>query len=326
MLDSLRFVASAIAKKDYVPALTHYKIRDNRVTGFNGIFALSSDIDVDLDVMPNAVKFIAAVRACPEDEAIALNVTPAGKLAVKCGKFKSYVDCLPPDTVATWVEPEGEEVDLGPHFLDGIRKLAPSMGVDASRGWAMGIKLQKEFMFTTNNVMLIQYWHGTPIPFDVVIPDLAVRELIRIGEQPTKIQMTKTAISFWFGDNRWLRTNTLEGGRWPTDKLDQILSASNGPQVEFGEGFFENLETLKPFLGDHGSVYMTNSQLATSQYEGVGTMIEFDNPVIEGMQAYHHAQLMILGELAKTIDWTAYPRPLMFLGDRLRGAIVGQTI
>lgn len=326
MLDALRFVASAIARKDYVPALTHYKIRDGRVTGFNGIFALSSDIDVDLDVMPNAVKFIAAVRACPEDAPIALNVTPAGKLAVKSGKFKSYVDCLVPDTVATWVEPEGEVVDLGPHFMDGIRLLAPTMSIDASRGWAMGVKLQGEFMFTTNNVMMVQYWHGTPVPLDVVIPDLAIRELIRIGEKPTKIQVTGTSISFWFGPERWLRTNLLEGGAWPTDKLDRILAASNGQQVEFPADFFESIDKLKPFLGDHGTVYMTSEQLSTSRHEGEGTVIELENPVIDGMQAYHHNQIVLLSDLAKTIDWTAYPRPLMFLGDRLRGAIVGQTI
>lgn len=323
MLDALRFAAAAIARKDYVPALTHYKIKDGRVTGFNGVIGLSSDIDVDLDVQPNATKFMAAIKACPDT--IALNMTPAGKLAVKSGKFKSYVDCLAED-IGTFVEPEGEEVDLGPYFLDGIKALEPAMGIDASRLWSQGIKLQRQSMFATNNVLLTEYWHGTEIPFDVVIPDVAIHELVRIDERPTRIQVTHKSISFWFGDNRWLRTNLLDGGSWPTDKLEQILSASTGAQNALTEEFKEALETLKPFLNDSGTIYLTNNQMSTSKHEGEGTIIEIDLPGIEGMHAYHHKQLVLLTELATTIDWSAYPKPCMLRGGRLRGAIVGQRL
>src|SRR6185437_8847372 len=109
MLDALRFVASAVAKKDYILDLTHFKIKGERITGFNGIIALSSDIEVDIDTCPNATKFIAAVRACP-NETVALNMTPAGKLAIKSGKFKSFIDCLQDET-AMFVEPEGQEIE-----------------------------------------------------------------------------------------------------------------------------------------------------------------------------------------------------------------------
>lgn len=324
MLDALRFVASAVARKDYVPALTHYKIVNGRVTGFNGILALSSDIDVDLEVMPHAAKFLAAIKACPDT--IALNVTPAGKLAVKSGKFKSFVECLPTDTAATFVEPEGDDIDLGPSFIEGIKLLQPAMGIDASRPWAMGIKLRGRSMFATNNIMLAEYYHGTSIPVDMVIPDLAIKELVRIGETPTRIQVAKSSISFWFGEKRWLRTNLLEGGSWPTDKLEQILSMSNGEQMPFPDDFATNLETIKPFLGEHDTVFLSPTAMMTSQYDGEGTTIETPMPQITEMQAYHHKQLILLAELAKTIDWTGYPRPCMFQGHMLRGAIVGQRL
>jgi len=324
MLDALRFVASAVAKKDYVPALTHYKITNGKVMGFNGIIALSSEIDVDLEVMPSAAKFLAAIKACPDT--IALNVTPSGKLAVKSGKFKSFVDCLPMDTAVTFLEPEGEEVDLGPSFLKGIKLLEPAMGIDASRQWAMGIKLRGKSMFATNNIMLVEYYHGTHIPMDVVIPDLAIRELVRINEVPTRVQVSEKSISFWFGEKRWLRTNLLEGGKWPTDKLTQILSASTGEQVPFPDGFAENLEIIKPFLGDNGTIFLTPKAMMTSQYDGEGTTLEIEMPQITEMQAYHHKQLVLLAEMAATIDWTGYPRPCMFQGKMLRGALVGQRV
>jgi len=323
MLDALRFVAAAVAKKDFVQDLTHFKIKNGRITGFNGDLALSSSIDVDLDIQPNASKLLSAIKACKET--ISLHMTPANKLVVKSGKFKSFVDCLA-DESAMFVEPTGKEVDLGEGFIPGIKALAPVMGIDASRPWAMGIKLKGQSMFATNNVMLTEYWHGTEIPFDVVLPDIAVNELIRVGQTPTKVWMTDHNITFWFGEDRWLWSKLLEGGAWPTDKMGQILAKSDGAQLPFPEGFFEAVETLKPFLGESGSLYVTAEALATSKNDGEGTSIEVSLPVVEGMQAYHQKQLSLLSQVAKTIDWTAYPAPCMFTGERLRGAIVGQRV
>lgn len=323
MLDALRFVAAAVAKKDYVQDLTHFRIKDGRVTGFNGVVALSSDIDVDLDIHPNAGKMLAAIKACPGT--IALNMTPAGRLSVKSEKFKSFVDCLPNESTV-FPEPEGETIDLGENFLPGIRALAPAMGIDASRIWAMGIKLQNQSMFATNNVMLVEYWHGTDIPLDVVIPDVCVKELLRINEAPTKVQVTANSITFWFGDKRWLRSQLIEPEGWPIAVMDNVLSQSTGEQLPFPAGFFEAVETLKPFLADAGTVFVAPSYLSTSRHEGEGTSIDVSIPGVDDMQAYHHHQLTLLGEIAQSIDWTAYPAPCMFRGDRLRGALVGQRI
>lgn len=323
MLDSLRFVATAVARKDYVPELTHFKITNGRVTGFNGVIALSSDIDVDLDIYPNASKLLAAIRACPGT--IALNMTPAGKLAVRSEKFKSFVDCLPEDT-GMFIEPDGEEVDLGPNFLPGLKALAPAMGIDASRPWAMGIRVQRRSMFATNNVMLAEYWHDTEVPVTVVIPAVAVNEILRINEAPSKVQVTDHSISFWFGPTRWLRSSLVETEGWPTDKMDAILSASTGEQLPFPDGFFDNVEKLKPFLNDSGTIFMTPTRISTSKDEGEGTSIEMELSSLTDMQAYHYKQLALLGELATKIDWTAYPRPCMFTGERLRGALVGQRV
>lgn len=324
MLDALKFVTAAIAKKDYVPELTHYKIENGRVTCFNGIFALSSDIDIDLDVRPQGNKFLAALRAAPE-EVIALNMTPTGRLAVKSGKFKAYIDCIEAK-FQVFVEPEGEEIEIDESFIKGLKALLPLTGIDASRPQFMGVKVQNQFMFATNNVMLGQYWHGLNLPFDVVIPDVAVAELLRIDEVPTKVQLAEKSISFWFGENRWLRTNLLENGSWPTDKFDQILSMSTGEQLPFPDEFFENVDLLKPFLNDAGTIYLTPEYVSTSRHEGDGTQVEVELKGITEMQAYHHKQLMILKQVAKTIDWSAYPNPIMFRGERLRGALVGQRL
>jgi hypothetical protein len=323
VLDALRFVSSAVARKDYVPELTHFKIKQGRVTGFNGRIALSSPIDVDLDVQPKADVLLDAVRACPDT--IALNITPAGRLALKSGRFRAYVPCLP-NEAAVFVEPEGETVEMGSSFLEGIKRVAPAMGIDASRPWCMGIKLDGEMLYATNNIILAKYWHGSPIPLDVIIPSTAIAELLRIDEPPTRVQVTDTSISFWFGGERWLRSQLIEPTTWPGEPIRKVLDQIPQSQSPLSEGFAEALETLKPFLNEHGTIYLDPNSISTSLSDGEGALIEIELPGVTRTQAYHHINLVLLTELAETIDWSTYPAPCIFEAERILGAIRGQKL
>lgn len=325
MLDAIRFVASAVAKKDYVADLQHFKIKDGRITGYNGAMALSSDIDVDLDVQPKADKFLAAVKAC--QGTIALNVTPSGKLAVKAGKFKSFIDCLPEESTH-FVLPEGDEVEVGPLFLAGLKALQPAMGIDASRPWGMGIKLSANSMFATNNVMLVEYHHGHPVPIDVVIPAAAVNEILRIGEAPSRVQTTHNSITFWFGPKRWLRTNVIAGADWPTDKIAAIFARlEQATPVEVPTALKEAVEALKPFLEESAAITFDGTVARTVGEEGAGASYEVPiNGLEEGKAVcYGHKQLEILCEIATKVDLTLFPLPAVFYGERLRGVFAGMA-
>lgn len=324
MLDALRFVATAIAKKDYVPELAHYQIRGGRVTGYNGMMALSSPIDVDLDVRPKARPLLAAVAASPG--VITLHVTASGKLAIKSGKFKAFIDCLPHEAGHTII-PTGDEIELGPNFMEGIRSIAPIMGIDASRPWAMGIKLQAESMFATNNIMFAEYWHGHTIPIDVVIPAPAINELLRINEAPLKVQVSDNSISFWFSGERWLRTQLLEGKTWPTDRMKELMAHSQNELVPLNQDFKEALATLKPFLDENSSIYLTDQSMSTAKDEGVGATVDLTLSGVTEMQSYHQKNLLLLSEVADRIDWSSYPKPCSFYkGSKQRGVIIGRRI
>lgn len=326
MLDDIRFTIAAVAKKSFVQELTHFRIKDGRISGFDGRLTLSSAIGVDLDVRPNAAKFLAAVRAC--EGTITLHVTPAGKLCVRAGKFKVYVECLQDDG-AYVSEPEGDTVELGEQFYKAMRALAPLMGVDASRPWAMGIKVAGGSAWATNNVLVGQYWHGCPFPLDVVIPSRAIDELIRIGTAPTKVQVCPNSITFWFSESRWLKTALLEAEGWPVDKLGQLMDQMGEakPQALPAE-FFENVSTLKPFLSEDAGIYIRPDSVSTSREEGEGGSFEVELPGAPELQCYNFQQLEILGQVANQIDWSSYPKPCMFAkaGDPLRGLIIGRVL
>lgn len=321
MREDLRFVQGAVAKKDFVPELTHFQVVGGRVTAYNGHMALSSPIDIDLTARPKAIPFSRAIATGIEGEegAITLHMTKAGRLAVKSGKFRAFVECLTDDTPMLEVFPEGEEIDVGENFLAAIKALAPFMGVDASRPWSSGIMFKGASAYATNNICLLEYWHGHGFPVSVNIPSVAVKEILRINKPPTKVRIQQGhSMSFYFEGDRWLRTAVL-ATEWP-DSLPDLLAREGAP-VDVPPELFDAIDTLKPFLTDRQYVYFRDGAVCTEPETGIGVEVEVAG--IHNGPCFHHSQITLIRSVAKRVDFEAYPNPCKFDGDQLRGLIVG---
>jgi hypothetical protein len=313
MLDALKFVQSAVAKKDYVQALTHFRIADGLIKGYNGCLALCSPINLELEISPRAIQFSKAIQAC--QDTIQLNMTPAGRLSVKSGPFKVFVDCLEEPFPA--VEPAGEMLELDGGFLKCLRTLNPFISEDASRPWSRGVLFRGPSAYATNNVVAVEYWLGHSFPVEVNIPKPAVQELLRIGVEPIKLQVCENSVTFHYTSGRWLRTQTYDL-KWPD--VGRIL---NKPSTctPLPEGFFPALESLTPFVEETGQIYFTGNKMTTTPVEGAGATVEVEGIPASGV--FHHKQLQLLSGIATKIDFSKYPAPSPFFGEALRGAIAG---
>ena len=80
MIDALRFVQGAVARKDFVPEMTHFHIKEGGVMTYNGALTLYSPIELNFDVSPKADQMVKAIAAC-QDQTITLHMTPAKKLS-----------------------------------------------------------------------------------------------------------------------------------------------------------------------------------------------------------------------------------------------------
>ena len=76
MLTSLKFVQGAVAKKDFLPALTHFVIENGTVRGYNGMLALCSPIPFDIACKPKAESLVKAIANC--NETVTLSLTQRG--------------------------------------------------------------------------------------------------------------------------------------------------------------------------------------------------------------------------------------------------------
>jgi DNA polymerase III sliding clamp (beta) subunit (PCNA family) len=316
MLDALKFVQGAVAKKDFVPALTHFQIEGGTIKGYNGSLALSSPIDLDLDVTPNAASFAKAIKTC--SETVAMHITPADRLAIISGKFKAFIPCT--TEVFPTIEPEGDLIELDGDLMDSLKALAPFVGQDASRPWALGMLFKGHSAFATNNIVIVERWLGYQFPVDVNIPAAAIKELLRIGKEPISIQVAPTSITFHFENERWLKSqvSTLD---WPD--LTPILEREAN-QIPVYPGLFEAVESLIPFIGDEERLYFLEGVLATAPVVEDGASIEI--PGLPLGCCFNAKQLLKLNNFITTVDFSQYPAPCLFFGDNIRGAIVGMRV
>lgn len=311
MLDVLRFVKGAVARKDFCPVLTHFLIDNGRIIGSNGNLALSSPIPLTMTAKPKASTFATAIANC--EEAVSITQLPNGSLTIKSGSFKANVECSSDEFPSVPVG--GARLDFPCPILPVLEVLERFISEDASRPWSQGILFRGQSAFVTNNVILVELWLGVQVPVEVNIPTKAVAEMLRIREEPEYFEVTENTLTVRYSGDRWLFHPTVNEG-WPDAGRYLNKEYSYKP---FPFELFPALQRLKPLAGKEQTVYMTTGSVRTSQDFDSGASIEVPNIEHEGK--YSLPQLLLLEGVATDIDFGA--KPAGFLGDKLRGVIYG---
>lgn len=318
MLKELKFVQGAVAKKDLLPAMTHFRIERGTVRSYNGRLALSSPIALDIDCCPKAVPMVKAIANCTD--ATTITLTPTGKLSIRSGKFRAIVETI--EGATPHVDPAGEPVAFdGEQVLQAFRTLEPFIGTDASRPWTNGVLLDGQSAFATNNTCMVQYWLGTPTPRTVNIPRECITEMLRVGEPPTHAQLDQNSITFHYTDGRWIRSQLLELN-WPMEKIMELLDQPSNA-VPLPDDFFTGLSIIKRSADGAKRVYMKDGAFRTHDNGEQGSVYDIDLPS-EGL--YNIDMLSLLEGVVSTVDFSLYPGPALFFGECLRGAIIGMRM
>lgn len=317
MLNDLKFVAGAIARKDFVPALQYFKIEDGRIYAYNGSMAISTPTDLDVKLMPKAIPLVKAIEKIPDDTAVTLNLTDAGRLSVKAGRFRCYIECHADEQAFPNLSPQGEYIALPGGILPVLRVMSPFMGIDASRPWALGILFDGQSAFATNNIVLIQHWLPHAMPGRFTIPSDAIKELLRVGREPVGMTLGKASVTFHYENSSWIRTQ-LSDGEWPD--LTRVLDRPH-QATAFPDGFFDAVDRLKAFTDKSNHLHIRGGTLATSAHEGDGAAVDLDD--FGGQGKFFLTEVAKLSGVASKIDWTHFPDPCLFFGDKLRGAMIG---
>lgn len=318
LLKTLKFVRDAVSNKVANEEMRHFVIANGHVRATNGVMSLGSPIDLDFSCNPHAETLFKAVGNCKDT--VSLHMTPAGRLSVRSGNFRALVPCYEDATVHP--KPSGAMVEgfNGAALMDAFALLERFVCKDDLRPWTNGILLRDQFAYATNNVCLVQYWLGEQLPFVANIPLPAIKEVLRINENPSVMLMDQSSVTFMYDDGRWLKTLLYET-EWPP--LDKVLEVPSNPQP-IPDTLFDALSAVMPFTGEDRHVHFKDGCVNSSADPSVAGA----SYAVEGLAAagiYRAEMLSLLKGCVTTADFNRYPEPVMFFGERFRGAILGST-
>lgn len=316
MLKELKFVQGAVGKKDLLPAMTHFQIENGHVRSYNGTLAISSPLPFNINCCPKADQLVKAISQC--EEVITLSMTPGNKLRVQSGKFRAFVENT--EDTGFHPSPEGEPLAFdGAALLEAVKVLYPFIGNDASRPWTNGVLLNGQSAFATNNTCVVEYWLGAAFPRQINVPKACIKEMLRVNEPPTHAQLAGNSITFHYENECWIRSQLL-GVEWPFEMITKILNRHNEP-VKLPEELFPAITKLQRLADGSSRIYINHGLLTTHTEEEQGGSVEVDGLEFQG--CYNIAMLSLLDGVVTHADFTLYPEPALFFGQRLRGAIVG---
>lgn len=318
---ALKFVRGAVAgKNSLLTEMTHYAIEDGQVRAFNGVLSINSPIDFPFDCYPKADKFGLALTHC-ESDVMTLSLMDNGKLRVQGGRFRAFVDTL--EGPMPHPKPSGTVYDIdGEKLLACMERLYPFIGTDASRPWSNGILFADYSAFATNNVILVQHWLGVDFP-RVNVPAVAIKELRRIGEPPHRIQVDNHSLTFFFSEDRWLHTLLLATD-WPDVNAIFEGAFAEPSFTEVPEELFPGLETIKPFAEKNNWVFFRDGWIYTTKEDDTGASYEV--PGLPDQGVYNLNMLSLLDGNCDQVDFGAYPDPVPFKDNILRGVILGLVV
>lgn len=316
MLKTLKFIQGAVAKKDFVPVLTHVHIKDGFIQAYNGTVTLCSPIELDLECTPRAVPFIKAIQTCKDT--VQMSITPTGRLSVKSKGFRTLIECSQDPFPS--ISLEGERLPLpGSGFIEALAALEPMIAEDASRPWARGILMDGKTANATNNIVVAQLWLDFAFPKRINLPHAAVNELIRIKDEPVEMIVTDQHATFIYEDGRWLRSQLYEA-RWPD--LHGFFKTRVDPTGHgIPSGFFDALREVAPFVDALSRVHILEGMVATSADLSLATTSEVEG--LTGSGIYNITQLLLLEKVATKFNFQAWPAPAIFYGGKMRGSVVG---
>lgn len=214
-------------------------------------------------------------------------------------------------------KPEGHWHDLPSGFLDALKIAEPFVGRDRSSPYFMGVLLDGEHAYATDNFVLIETAAGGGVP-TAMIPLWLIRLLTKRPDPPWQIHACPHSIAVAWKDGTWIsgapcprlpasviaRFEDWQEPRWP-------LSAEWKRDFRMVARLSEQSVVIEPdrMSGGRGQ----------SEVE-----VKVATPV-QGVTAWHPSVLGRVIKIADRIDFSSWPEPACFAFASGRGFVASKV-
>lgn len=313
LLEPLRFIGSVLKETGSVNE-THCLLSNGWAVAFNGIVAAGIKIASEIYAAPNYALLVAAFAKCGQDVSITNN-----PLTIKSGKFKAIIPCVDPILINI-ANIDTPSIPITNDFKKALEIVGVLANENAQTIHGASVLINGPSVVSTEGGrMIIEFWHGLPLPTNLAVPKAFINSLSKISKNLKAFGHSASTITIYFEDDSFIRTQ-LYGETWPD--IGKGLDKKSNP-LPIPKTLYEGLNAIEPFTKDN-LVHFNNNILYSSADIGDGASYEVEG--LPGGLVFNIKQLQIIKDLIKTVDFFVDGgKVTLWFGDKVRGAIAGRS-
>lgn len=249
MLDRLKVVYGAVHDRALLSVLSHLFIYDGRAQATDGRMSIDAVFPElkGLNATVPADRFLAAIEASDGEPQIEER---DGRIVIVSGSFRARIPTLPLDQFPK-SDPDPPDWELEDEWLPGLRRMRPFIATDAANQWSTALLVTTDTMVATNNVCLVSepcsLLDGTGVKA-IAIPNWALDEVLRMGEEPTAFGVSDRSITFYF-DDTWIKTQLITAD-WPIVKALDLFKNMPKKPPRVPDNLAKAVKKILPFCKD----------------------------------------------------------------------------
>lgn len=324
MIDAITIAAHAFNPTHPQQFLRYIRISGKRVVASDGTATIAVPVDTDISVNADGDKLLRVIAQLKTD-APNVYVTATNRLGLSAGTFRAFVPCV--ESIYEYPTPEGTEIVIAdPHdFLAALSAVAVFADAKNPHDWARGVVVRDGCVYATNNHILVQRWLGVAFPRNIILPAVTVDLLAKLKIEPTRILCAPNSITFFFGEGAYLRSALLTS---PPPDLAQIVEATHSWYTPDDFALVDITEACATVVEATDAKHVFVERKQVTAIDGDTTaQVTIDcpaSPEVGGaLFAWRDLKLALPAATRGAAFHKMPERHGAFLGDRMRGVIIG---
>lgn len=305
LLKALNLTRPALASQAYIPAYTHFLVKDGWISTFNDISAIAVAQDIELErCLPGDLLIKTLGSFTANDVVIAEHPTESA-VVLSSGRSKIKVPTLSvADFPLSWPKPARDRLVITSQILKGIELCLPGVGTNPTHPAQMGVTLDQPgnalALYSTDNYTISRYLTNNKVklPGDapVILPTFFCQQALALAkafpDEELFISVLDGSLLLQVGKVAKLMTRMLVELQ-PLDfngVLAKNIKKAAGKRAELPDGFDTALSRCLLILGaelDKVATLSLNKKTdqllikATTAVGEIEDLLDFDGDVPE---------------------------------------------
>lgn len=321
MKEAINKIKGARASKDFGNYANYFLLTNGTIRCYDGCMSASAickEIDgikrlVPGDEIEKLIGRLDGAISITEDER---------SITIKAGRMRGRIQTLEPDQVLI-PAPEAEFKTPPPTLVDAMRTARPFIADVAAQPWGTALCVRYEAVMATNNISLIEVAVPglvTDQESDILLPFASVDFVLKVDSYLTGVIWEQNYAAFLWADGTWMRTQLI-GGNFPPNIVNLLTQVQPQQPLKLTPDWraayravaeiSENIVTFEAarIIGGAGKSSVDHVVDDIGLSKPVYFNPKFATPVVAAATAW---------------DLEAFPKPIPFVADGVRGLLVGR--